>query len=88
MDELGPTPPSSEITSESHYLRRREFLRNAALFTATATTVAGSLRFLTRGRRVTDRTAKEPATLATLDVAGHVEKAGGEEATPERDVTT
>jgi sulfoxide reductase catalytic subunit YedY len=88
MDELGPTPPSSEITSESHYLRRREFLRNAALFTATATAVAGSLRFLTRGRRVTDRTAKEPATLATLDVARHVENAGGEEATPERDVTT
>ena len=30
MPRLPFEPPSREITSESHYLRRREFLRNAA----------------------------------------------------------
>ncbi|HEY2387343.1 MAG TPA: protein-methionine-sulfoxide reductase catalytic subunit MsrP [Candidatus Binatia bacterium] len=88
MDELGPAPPSSEITSERHYLRRREFLRNAGLFTATAATVAGGLRFLTSGRRVTDRKGKDAAAPTALDVAKRLEEAGGEEPTPERDVTT
>src|SRR5689334_3982578 len=90
MDELGPTPPSSEITSERHYLRRREFLRNAGLFTATAAAVAGGLRFLTSGRRVTERKGKDEGASAPapLEIAKRVEEAGGEEPTPERDVTT
>jgi len=89
MDELGPTPPSSEITSESHYLRRREFLRNAALFAATATTVGAGLRLLVRGRRVTDRErARGAAGLASLPIATRSEYAGGEALTAERDVTS
>jgi len=89
MDDLGPTPPSSEITSERHYLGRREFLRNAGLFTATAAAVAGGLRFLTSGKRVTERKGKDAGASgpAPLDVATRVEEAGGEEPTPERDVT-
>jgi methionine sulfoxide reductase catalytic subunit len=88
MEKLGPTPPSSEITSETRYLRRREFLRNAALFTATAAGVGSGLRLLTRGRRVTDRTPKNALELAALSIVRRVENADGEPATPERDVTT
>ena len=36
-----PEPPAREITSESHYLRRREFLRNAAWVGAGATLGCG-----------------------------------------------
>jgi sulfoxide reductase catalytic subunit YedY len=50
--------------------------------------VGGSLRFLTRGRRVTDRTAKNAPELTALPLARRLEEAGGEVATPERDVTT
>ncbi len=87
-DKLGPIPPSSEITPETLYLRRREFLRNAALFTATAATVGGSLRFLTRGRRVTERHPAQGNAPATLSVARRIEDAGGEPPTAEGDVTT
>jgi sulfoxide reductase catalytic subunit YedY len=43
---LPSEPPSSEITPESVYLRRREFLRNAGLFAATAAGVGGTLTAL------------------------------------------
>jgi len=39
-------PPSSEITPEKVYLRRRELIRNAALFTATAVGVGGGVTLL------------------------------------------
>jgi sulfoxide reductase catalytic subunit YedY len=39
-------PPSSEITPESLWLRRREFLKNAGLFTATAVGVGSGLTLL------------------------------------------
>src|SRR4051794_27175724 len=42
-------PPSSEITPEALYLRRREFIKNAALFTGTVTGIGGGLLWLTRG---------------------------------------
>jgi sulfoxide reductase catalytic subunit YedY len=42
-------PPSSEITPEALYLRRREFIKNAALFTGAATAMGGGLLWLTRG---------------------------------------
>lgn len=42
---------SSEITPESLYIRRREFLRNSLLFTVTATGIGGSLvAIMRRGR--------------------------------------
>jgi sulfoxide reductase catalytic subunit YedY len=50
-----PQPPkhplSSEITPESLYLRRREFIKNAALFLATAGGVGGALTALSGGKR-------------------------------------
>jgi sulfoxide reductase catalytic subunit YedY len=39
-------PPSSEITSESLYLRRREFIGNAARAVGTAAVVGGGLQYL------------------------------------------
>ncbi len=46
MDKLPKEPPSSEITPEQAYLRRREFIRNAALFTATTVGVGGGVALL------------------------------------------
>src|SRR5581483_2947768 len=48
----GPMPiPSSEITPEGLWLRRRELVKSAALFTATAGGLGGSLLWLMGGRR-------------------------------------
>jgi len=46
---LPPEPPSSEITPERLFTDRRRFLRNAALFTATAAGAGGGLLWLTGG---------------------------------------
>ncbi len=50
-DSTGREPPSSEITPERTYLRRREFIKNGLLFTATSAAVGGGLLALLRGRR-------------------------------------
>src|ERR1043166_1101595 len=49
MSRLPDEPASSEITPEALYLRRREFIKNAALVTGTAVAVGGGLLWLTRG---------------------------------------
>ncbi len=87
MADLGPAPPSSEITPPTLYLRRREFIRNAALFTATTVGVGAGLRWLTRGSRASDRHDATAPERASLSIANRAEDAGGEEPTPERDVT-
>ena len=51
MDKLGKTPPSSQITPESLYWRRREFIKNGLLFVATSAGVGGGLLWLMGGRR-------------------------------------
>src|SRR5882724_10426770 len=63
MSKIGKSPPASEITPEVLYMRRREFIRNAVLFTATSAGVGGSLLWLMKGARAerkrsvgTDRT--------------------------------
>src|SRR5687767_3754490 len=43
MADRPKEPPSSEITPEKLYLRRRELIQNAALFTATALGVGGGV---------------------------------------------
>ncbi|AFZ68430.1 protein-methionine-sulfoxide reductase catalytic subunit MsrP [Deinococcus peraridilitoris] len=40
------SPPPSEVTPEQVYLRRREFLKQAAYFTGTVAGVGGALQFL------------------------------------------
>ncbi len=46
MRRLPKEPPSSEITPEALYLRRREFIKNGALTAGTAVAVGGSLLWL------------------------------------------
>lgn len=51
MPEIPKEPQRSEITPESLYLRRREFIKNAALLLATAGGVGGALTALSGGKR-------------------------------------
>jgi sulfoxide reductase catalytic subunit YedY len=70
MRRLAAEPSSSEITSESLYLRRREFLKNTALATGTAVAFGGSLVWLVGQRPPPDTPEQpllaEPAVLATV----------------------
>jgi methionine sulfoxide reductase catalytic subunit len=65
------TPPSSEITPESLYMRRREFIRNAALSTATAAGVGGGLLWLMGGRRGGKKKPATSAPEATAAIPGN-----------------
>jgi sulfoxide reductase catalytic subunit YedY len=85
MTERGKSPPAAEITPERLYLRRREFIRNGALFAATSAGVGGSLLWLMRGGRVD---AKAPDPDQTLAVVRHGSYATDELPTPYRDVTS
>ena len=89
MDKLGKTPPTSEITPEPLYLRRREFIRNALLFTVTSTGVGGSLLWLMGGNRASEPKAS-PASVSAppLTSAGRSSYSTDEPLTPYRDVTT
>ncbi len=89
MDKLGQTPPTSEITPEPLYLRRREFIRNALLFTVTSTGVGGSLLWLMGGKRASEPKSP-PASVSAppLTSAGRSSYSTDEPLTPYRDVTT
>ena len=95
-----PRPPKDEVTPESLYLRRREFLRNAGLFTATAAGVGGAL-YLLAGRgapeapRVpgasgTPNGSSTDANLVDtqLELSARRELAGGEAPTSFEDIST
>lgn len=90
MSRIGAPPSSSEITPESLYLRRREFLRNAAFFAATSSAVGGGLLWLTGGTRADPRSdATVPgSTPDTLVIAQRRDLAGDEPPTPYADVAT
>src|SRR5262245_55915894 len=52
MARLPKEPPDREITPEDLYLRRREFLKNAALYAGTAAVIGGGMVALVgRGSR-------------------------------------
>ncbi len=95
MEKLGKAPPPSEITPEPLYLRRREFIKNAALFTATTAGVGGGLLWLMNGRRANERpaTAGRVAQLVapavpSLTIAGRSSFSTDEPMTSERDATS
>jgi len=94
MNSLGTPPPSSDITPEPLYLRRRDFIKNAALFTATSAGIGASLLWLTRGGRASEKKPARAAAVATpggapeLTIATRTGFAGNEALTPERDVTS
>jgi sulfoxide reductase catalytic subunit YedY len=94
-DSKKNTPRSSEITPERQYLERRQFLKQAGLFTATAAGLGGGLTWLT-ARRGGARSA--PSALAadggTIDSQlaelphTRSEWTVADPPTPYRDVTT
>ncbi len=93
MTPRPPEPKSSEVTPEQTYLKRRELLRNAALFTATSAGVGASLLWLTRGGRADAPVAAVAgpdagAASAELTVAQRGQYLVDEPQTPWRDVTT
>jgi len=66
----GTDVPSSDITPEPIYLRRREFLKNASLFTATAGGIGATLLWLMRGLRARDRDTAERGARLTISERG------------------
>jgi methionine sulfoxide reductase catalytic subunit len=65
MSRLPQDPPSAEITPEALYQRRRDFLKNTALFAGTAAALGGGLLRLVGGTRATPpEAAPEPLPLA------------------------
>ncbi len=73
MSRLPKEPPAAEITPEAIYLRRRDFLKNSALFLgATAAMGTGLLRLLggPRGVRQAPLPAGSSARAATASSAG------------------
>jgi sulfoxide reductase catalytic subunit YedY len=61
MRRLTTEPPSSEITSESLYLRRRAFLKNGALAAGTAVAVGSGLLWLVGQGPPPDAPPEQPA---------------------------
>jgi methionine sulfoxide reductase catalytic subunit len=86
--DLGKAPAASEITAESLYLRRREFLRNSVLFAATSAGVGATLLWLMRGLRATDRRVDYGQRLFELPIAERGRYVIEEPPTPYESVTT
>ena len=87
MDQTGRVPSRDQITPEGLYRRRREFIKNSLLFTATSVGVGGGLLGLVKGKRA-DQPPSEPADAARLDFAAGGPYDTTEARTPYRDVTT
>ena len=95
--KLPKEPASSEITAESLYVRRREFIKNAALFAGTTTAVGAGLIYLASGGKADspESPANEPskAVAAPPDAGAELAPLRGrfdtdEPMTPFKDVTT
>ena len=63
MKHPGASLPSSDITPEATYVRRRDFIRSSVLFAATATGVGGALLGLTSGKRASNPSAGDGKDL-------------------------
>jgi sulfoxide reductase catalytic subunit YedY len=88
----GPRQPEDEVTPEPVYERRREFLKDALLFTATAAGVGLGLTSLLKGGRseapAPSAGAEAPAGPPALEIAVRSPFSTAEAPTPLRDVTT
>ena len=87
-ERLGKPIAPSEITSEGIYLRRREFLKNALLFTATSATTGGSLLRLMSGTRVSRKESTDGAESDRLPATVRGPHSTAEPPTPFADVTS
>ncbi|PYQ50434.1 MAG: mononuclear molybdenum enzyme YedY, partial [Acidobacteria bacterium] len=81
MEQPVQPPPPDEITPEPLFWRRREFLKDALLFTATSVGVGAGLLSLIRGRR-NDEPEPGPGDPGRLDVAARSPLSTTEPATP------
>ena len=90
MSDTGPRHPKDEITPEPLFFRRREFLKDSLLFTATSVGVGLGLTSLLRGgRSETPPSATDAVPAAPgLEIAGRSALSTTEPRTPLRDVTT
>jgi sulfoxide reductase catalytic subunit YedY len=77
MKPRTPEPPASEITPESAYLGRREFLKNAGLTAATAAVFGGGLLWLVGNRPPPDPPTAAPADAAPVRAGNGVETDAG-----------
>ncbi len=92
------SPAAREITPEKLYLRRREFIRNSLLFTATSTGVGSTLLWLMKGLRAQDHkkaagsvalpNPNEAPDAGVLTISRRSDYAAGEAKTPFESVTT
>jgi sulfoxide reductase catalytic subunit YedY len=89
VSKLPREPASSEITAEKLYANRREFLKNAGLFAATATGLGGGLLALIgSGRTGKPKTlAQAPSALPVASAAPSIYRVD-EPLTPFEDVTS
>jgi sulfoxide reductase catalytic subunit YedY len=84
-----PEPPSSEITPEGLYLRRREFIKNGALIVGTAAAVGAGLTWLVHAAPAPDPVDTPPlAAAATPQAVTSEDDAGGEAQTTFQAATT
>jgi methionine sulfoxide reductase catalytic subunit len=87
--KLGREPEEGEVTSEALYVRRRELLKSAALFAATASGVGGSLLWLMGGLRADPKDGEGKTPVADIASLGSSRRdyTGGEDPTPITAVT-
>ncbi|TAK20256.1 MAG: protein-methionine-sulfoxide reductase catalytic subunit MsrP [Chloroflexota bacterium] len=88
MRKRASDPPSSEITPESLYLRRREFLGTAARTVGTAALVGGGLLALVGNAPPPDAPLEEPLPIAAPTSSGIAGLGDDEKLTPYQAVTT
>jgi methionine sulfoxide reductase catalytic subunit len=89
MPKPAPEPPSHEITPESVYVRRREFIKNGARVLGTAAAVGTGLTWLVHAAPAPDAPDAPPIAVATtLPVAASQYVLPDEPSTPYQSVTT
>ena len=89
MADQGPELPKDEVTPEPLFQRRREFLKDSLLFTATSVGVGLGLTSLLKGGRAEPPPVPARAAgLPELEVARGSRFSTDETRTPFRDVTT
>jgi methionine sulfoxide reductase catalytic subunit len=91
MSRLAKEPPGAEITPEALFQRRRDFLKNSALFVGTAAAVGAGLVKLTGGSRAPVVAAPQPLGTpsgAPVSSAGPSPLSTDEPKTPFEDITS
>jgi sulfoxide reductase catalytic subunit YedY len=88
MGDQGSNLPKDEVTPEALFRRRREFLKDSLLFTATSVGVGLGLTSLLRGGRAEAPPSEAAAAAPELEIARGSSFSTTETRTPFRDVTT